>query len=179
TVGNDSNDNTVGIQYSFGDEIIPQTGPTVQVFTFNVVVTKVAKGGTTGLKGAKFGLYKEEACTTELKVATTGSDGKTNFGGYQLDAGTYYVKEIEAPKGYILDPTPHAVTITPVYDESSSTVTVSYETNKNGTITIENVNISAPQTGGMGTIMFTIGGAALIAAAGVMFVMLKRKKTSK
>ncbi|MGN0459797.1 MAG: SpaH/EbpB family LPXTG-anchored major pilin [Ruminococcus sp.] len=180
TVGNDSNDNTVGIQYSFGDEVIPQTGPTVQVFTFNVVVTKVVKGETTPLSGAKFGLYKEEACTTMLKDATTGNDGKTNFGGYQLKAGTYYVKELEAPKGYILDSTVRTVKITPTYDTTNSTVVVSgYATNENGTITIENVKISAPQTGGMGTIMFTIGGAALIAAAGVMFVMLKRKKTSK
>lgn len=180
TVGNNSNDNTVGIQYSFGDSIITQTGPTVQVFTFNVEVTKVVKNETTPLSGAKFGLYKEEACTTKLAEATTGNDGKTNFGGKQLKAGTYYVKELEAPKGYILDSTAYPVTIKPNYDTTGGTVTVSgYQANSDGKITVENIKISAPQTGGMGTMMFTIGGAALIALAGVMFVMLKRKKTSK
>lgn len=181
TVGRDSNDNTVGIQYSLGDSIITQTGPTVQVFTFNVEVTKV-DSNSNKLQGAKFGLYSQRNCNDNSKLAeaTTGNDGKTNFGGKQLKAGTYYVKELEAPKGYILDSTAYPVTIEPNYDTTGGTVTVnSYQANSDGKITVENIKISAPQTGGMGTMMFTIGGAALIAAAGVMFVMLKRKKTSK
>ncbi|MGN0477314.1 MAG: SpaH/EbpB family LPXTG-anchored major pilin [Ruminococcus sp.] len=182
TVGRDSNDNTVGIQYGFGDEVIPQTGPTVQVFTFNVVVTKVDSNGNK-LSGAKFGLYSKNDCTDNDLLAegtTAGSEGTTDFGGIQLDAGTYYVKELAAPKGYILDSTVRTVTITPTYDTTGATVVLKgYATNADGKITVTNIEISAPQTGGMGTMMFTIGGAVLIAAAGVMFVMLKRKKTSK
>lgn len=182
TVGNDSNDNTVGIKYKTTGDVQTQQGPTVQVFTFNVAVTKVVKGGTTPLSGAKFGLYSKRECSDNSKLAeaVTGNDGTTNFGGKQLAAGTYYVKELEAPKGYILDSTAYPVTIAPNYDKSGDKVVVNgYQANSNGNITVENIKISAPQTGGMGTMMFTIGGAALIAAAGVMFVMLKRKKTSK
>ena len=181
TVGRDSNDNTVGIQYKTTGNVKTQQGPTVQVFTFNVEVTKV-DSNSNKLQGAKFGLYSKRDCNDNSKLAeaTTGNDGTTNFGGKQLKAGTYYVKELEAPKGYILDSTAYPVNIAPNYDTTGGTVTVSgYQANSDGKITVENIKISAPQTGGMGTMMFTIGGAALIAAAGVMFVMLKRKKTSK
>ncbi|MGN0488248.1 MAG: SpaH/EbpB family LPXTG-anchored major pilin [Ruminococcus sp.] len=179
TVVNDSNDNTVGIKYKTSGDTKTQQGSTVQVFTFNVVVTKVDANGTK-LSGAKFGLYSDEACTTEIATAVTNDNGTTNFGDYQLEEGTYYVKELEAPKGYILDSTVRPVTISPTYDTTGTTVTVSgYTANSDGKITVKNIKISAPQTGGMGTMIFTIGGAALIAAAGVMFVMLRRKKTSK
>ena len=47
------------------------------------------------------------------------------------------------------------------------------------TKTVENVKITVPKTGGMGTTLFTICGASLIVLAGVMFVVLKKKKTSK
>ncbi|MFQ9783984.1 MAG: LPXTG cell wall anchor domain-containing protein, partial [Ruminococcus sp.] len=47
------------------------------------------------------------------------------------------------------------------------------------TKTVKNVKITVPKTGGMGTTLFTICGASLIVLAGVMFVVLKRKKTSK
>ncbi|MDD6644574.1 MAG: SpaH/EbpB family LPXTG-anchored major pilin [Oscillospiraceae bacterium] len=181
TVGRDSNDNTVGIQYKTTGNVKTQQGPTVQVFTFNVEVIKV-DSNSNKLQGAKFGLYSQRDCSDNSKLAeaTTDRAGTTNFGGKQLKAGTYYVKELEAPKGYILDSTAYPVTIEPNYDTTGGTVTVrDYQANSDGKITVENIKISAPQTGGMGTMMFTIGGAALIAAAGVMFVMLKRKKTSK
>ncbi|MGN1130260.1 MAG: SpaH/EbpB family LPXTG-anchored major pilin, partial [Ruminococcus sp.] len=179
TVGNDSNDNTVGIKYQTSGNAKTQQGPTVQVFAFNVVVTKVDESSAK-LSGAKFGLYSDEACSSEIATAVTNDNGTTNFGGYQLQEGTYYVKELEAPKGYILDSTVRTVKITPTYDTTGATVTVSgYAANSDGKITVKNIKISAPQTGGVGTMIFTIGGAALIAAAGVMFVMLKRKKTAK
>ena len=39
--------------------------------------------------------------------------------------------------------------------------------------------VTVPQTGGMGTMMFYVGGAALIACAGVLLFVLKRKKAAK
>ncbi len=74
------------------------------------------------LAGAEFGLFTDQACTkpykaknadgtegsTEMK-ATTGSDGRMNFKG--LDAGTYYLKEISAPAGYVTDTTVHTIVI--------------------------------------------------------------------
>lgn len=180
TIGNSSNDNSDGLVYANnqGEQTAP--GETVQVFTFNVQVKKVDAANTSKtLKGATFELYDNEACTgAALATAATGEDGTTNFNGMQLKAGTYYVKETAAPAGYILDSTPKAIEINPEYNTSTSTVTVGL-TNGTAEITVKNVTLSAPSTGGMGTIMFTISGAILIAAAGVMFIILKRKKTTK
>ena len=39
--------------------------------------------------------------------------------------------------------------------------------------------VTVPSTGGMGTMMFYVGGAALIACAGVLLFVLKRKKAAK
>ena len=64
--------------------------------TFN----KVNKDGT-GLSGASFALYTDEDCTTQLETATSvGKTGTVTFD--RLRAGTYYLKDIQAPEGYVL-----------------------------------------------------------------------------
>ena len=63
--------------------------------TFN----KVNKDGT-GLSGASFALYTDEDCTTQLETATSvGKTGTVTID--RLRAGTYYLKEIQAPAGYV------------------------------------------------------------------------------
>lgn len=74
------------------------------------------------LQGAVFGLFTDEAGTVPYKAkkadgtagdtamtATTGADGRMNFAG--LDAGTYYLKEISAPAGYVTNSTVHTIVI--------------------------------------------------------------------
>lgn len=54
------------------------------------------------LQGAVFGLYKDADAAGDLvKTAYTDQYGKAQF--IDLDAGTYYVREIAAPNGYVLD----------------------------------------------------------------------------
>ena len=75
------------------------------------------------LEGAKFGLYTNEGCTTlytnsNVTPAVTGeftsdAHGKLNISG--LDAGTYYLKEISAPAGYIKSTDVWEIKITPTY----------------------------------------------------------------
>ncbi len=62
------------------------------------------------LQDAVFGLYKDAdaAGDTEI-IKSTGKDGKALFA--DLEAGTYYVKEIAAPNGYALDTTVRRFTI--------------------------------------------------------------------
>lgn len=196
TVGKTSNDNKVSLNYANDDTEIVEPGPTVQVFAFNLQVVKEDNGGQK-LAGAKFDLFKADK-TTKIATATSDDNGLVQFTEngkeIQLAAGTYYVQETEAPEGYVL-PTGDAawteITVTPTITQKTNAGVndAQYEltglTNAGDntfafvTKTVKNVKITVPKTGGMGTTLFTICGASLIVLAGVMFVVLKRKKTSK
>ena len=73
----------------------------------NVEFTKVdADHPNTGLEGAKFALYTDVIETTAYKTATSDKDGKVTFTELPYDTktgATYYMKEIQAPSGYVLD----------------------------------------------------------------------------
>lgn len=62
------------------------------------------------IRGAKYGVYRDEECENQLTILTTDAEGKTNTA--ELEPGTYYIKEIMAPEGYRLDDTVYPVTIT-------------------------------------------------------------------
>ena len=113
------------------------------------------------LEGVLFGLYTTREAATAGKLPaddenglvvnknypngatfTTTSDGIITFTG--LDAGTYYLKELHAPNGYIKDGDVHEVVITATYEEKNITETVSgmevnYQTSvlKDYTVTID------------------------------------------
>lgn len=62
------------------------------------------------LQDAVFGLYKDADATDNLEIIkSTGKDGKALFA--DLEAGTYYVKEIAAPNGYALSDDVHTFII--------------------------------------------------------------------
>ena len=67
-------------------------------------------GGENDLEGAEFGLYRNDQCTDPIRSATTDKQGNLTFG--RLLYGTYYVKEIAAPEGYIKDKTLYTFTLT-------------------------------------------------------------------
>lgn len=61
---------------------------------------KIVKGNDMySLKGAKFEVYSDSALTKSVGTLTTDEDGRTKE--LSVEAGTYYVKETKAPKGYI------------------------------------------------------------------------------
>lgn len=70
---------------------------------------KVNKEGA-GLSGARFALYNDEECTTQ--IATVESDDNGNVTFDKLRAGTYYLKEIQAPVGYVASNEKWTVTVT-------------------------------------------------------------------
>ncbi len=86
--------------------------------TGRIALTKVSanEGLTTGnsgysLKGAVYAVYSDEACKTEVGRLTTGEDGHAESG--DLTAGTYWVREVTAPKGYELDTHAYKVIVEP------------------------------------------------------------------
>ncbi len=73
-----------------------------ELTSYELVLTKKDDANTV-LSGAKYGLYNSSKKL--LKSGTTGSDGKLKFAYNLLPNTDYYVKEITAPAGYVLDDT--------------------------------------------------------------------------
>lgn len=130
------------------------------------------------------------------------SDATGRLIGFKgLDAGNYWFKETKAPTGYAKNETAHSVVISATFnedgtlanytvkvDDASSTYTATYQKNDQGQTTgtvtktegnttdvIGNNNIGTlPSTGGVGTLIFTLMGAAFVAlAAGLLYRMKK------
>ena len=62
------------------------------------------------LSGAVYGIYSDSACKTEVGRLTTDATGVT--GTISVSKGTYYVKEITAPLGYLLNEEIKTATVT-------------------------------------------------------------------
>ena len=114
-------------------------------------------------------IYKKLADGTDgLTVITTDATGRFRLEG--LKAGTYYLKEIKAPDGYNLLKKPVEITI----DETGS-VLVGNETADE--VLVENkTGAPLPSTGGVGTGIFYGTGAALMAGAGLVFLIGKKRR---
>lgn len=96
-----------------------------------------------------------------------------------LAAGDYWIVETDAPDGYNGVTAPIKVTVTASKDNNVNKWTIS----QNGTpesdkvIDIENSTGSRlPGTGGMGTILFTVIGVALVIAVAGSFVVSRRRR---
>lgn len=145
------------------------TGNTVNVYTLTLNVGKVDGNTKAPLAGATFKLTSDTDTTGT--TLTTGEDGSVTFTG--LKAGKYYVEETVAPEGYNINSKKFEITI-------STQGIVTGDNVKDNKLVVSDFPLSVPQTGGAGTVMFTIGGIALIACAGVLFfVVMRKKKTSK
>ena len=72
---------------------------------------KIKKIGddSTPLAGVKFGIYKDANCTNKVQEVTTGTDGTVTVS--ELDAGTYYIKELSTVKPYVVDGLTHSVIV--------------------------------------------------------------------
>lgn len=72
--------------------------------------TSITNGNSCySLEGAKYGVYSDAGCTNLVTTMTTNSDGYAE--SEQIDRGTYWVKEISAPKGYLIDTRAYSVTV--------------------------------------------------------------------
>lgn len=219
-----------------------------RVYSYRLQINKVDKEGKP-LAGAQFEIYtktgneasdnplkftgdkgsyilassSEETTVTKLQVSdVTGEETKTggNLLIKGLDVGTYVIKEVTAPEGYVLPDGQMEVMITVAnaldgsIDSVSHTETGSFKlytandtdakpnkdgvyitntdaakdipnTTFNNTVTIDVLNTSnadaefeLPSTGGMGTLIFTVGGLFVMAGAVVLAVMMYKKRNA-
>ena len=207
-IGSAGNPNTVNLTYSNnpnkGGE--GETGKTPDdkniVFTYKVVVNKVDKENK-ALAGAEFTLSKVNADNTATVVKTFTLAGNqetdpTTFTATGLDDGTYVLKETKTPAGYntiadqyftitaeheITADNPKLTSLSGDKLTGSAQSTITFTANKDaGSLTTNVVNekgSTLPSTGGRGTTMIYIIGAALVVTAGVVLVMRKKMNSDK
>ena len=72
-------------------------------------LTKTDESSGVKLSGAVYGIYADSGCNNLVQTMTTDSNGYAKSAA--LVAGTYYVKEITAPKGYVLSGKVHTLTV--------------------------------------------------------------------
>ena len=142
----------------------------VKVETFKIDVFKYDQADEKGLAGAEFALYDEtaidqdgnliEGATPVLEGIVSGENGHVVIDG--LDAGKYALVETKAPDNYVKSDTPLMLTIEAGIEPN--------------VVNVKFANSKIPHTGGMGTTLFTIGGVVLLAAAGTLFVVSRRKQ---
>ena len=190
-----------------GSETGTVNTPTTYVYNFNMDVDKYADTDTNKkLKYAVFVLYKDNGTDKEYykqdasknvtwvaeaeketaaTQKTTDATGKATFEG--LKAGTYYLEEITAPRGYNKLKAPEKVEIIASYntDGTLNTGIAGCElkqdaANGNHYYQVESISNKAgavlPSTGGIGTTIFYVLGSILVLGAAVLLIVKKRMK---
>lgn len=180
-VGTGGNTNTAELAYGDTAGLLKQATATVYTYSFDLVKTD---SSNKVIDGAKFELYDSDE-TTEIKVvkiadgsyrvALSGESGVAIEAGNVtisgLANGTYYVKETEAPAGYIKAESLGTVTI----NNGNNSATVSGGAYSSGGVRVVNEQgTELPKTGGIGTAVFYAGGITLMVCAGAL--LLRRRK---
>ena len=79
----------------------------VKKTTANEIVTN--GNAMYSIAGATFGIFSDQNCSNQIGTLTTNENGETNE--VEVTAGTVYIKELSAPKGYKLDTTVHSLKV--------------------------------------------------------------------
>ena len=221
TSGFDANTNKATIEYSNTPTTTEDKDKTTYHYTFDIdgnvfgsmtgkEIVKVGVDATTGelitaessstttttpLQGAKFGLYKVGDDAEAVAEVLTDVNGLMTF--KRLDAGEYYLKELQAPAGYKTDSTQVPVSIKAELNTDgtlksySITIngenTTTYTANNSGpettvdmtgdTSLFNNYKAGAlPSTGGSGIYFYIAAGLILIGLAIVVYVYNRRRE---
>lgn len=168
------------------------TPDTVYVHTHKLTINKVDESKQ-GLAGAEFELYRGtdvngatmkfvDLTNGNYRVAKEGEGNTTTklvspAGGTitveGLDAGEYRLVETKAPDGYNKLSAPVAIKIGATTENAGQNITVTGNTQE----VINKAGSLLPETGGIGTVMFTIiGGVGILVIAASFLLGNKKKK---
>jgi len=165
--------------------------------------TEVPGTNASGVAFTKYIVAEGAGTTDTLKVHAEGEETITldhlNYGGHRgdvfifgLSEGKYELVETKAPDGYILPDTPFEIEIVDAIGELGSVGTLSVTSSHTGSGSIVNTNgmgeqiltvwaditnapgSALPETGGMGTTLFTVLGVVLMVGALAFFTSRKR-----
>lgn len=196
----DGNTNTAKVEYTNNPSgSLTSSEDTEKVYTYGIKLTKQGEGEN--LDGVEFKLEKKDGenyvAVTGLKgmaddgTLTTDTDEKGNKGTLNiegLDADVEYrLTETKTADGYTLLKNPIVINLTgsegtltaPTATCGGEDITMGIDANAGyATITVtNNKGFTLPETGGMGTYLFTIGGIVIM--AGAAFALFAMKKKSK
>lgn len=196
TVGNKAQINTAmknTTYLTYGENNLETDKSETETYTYGIPVFKYT-GTNTPLADAKFILSKVENATEADAIKFTSNGAfyrytidQTNGGGYTtlvsptkgsfeiqgLEAGTYYLKETEAPKGY-----------------NKIQKSIKIEILEGGSIKVDNNAITGdvrvqnntgsilPSTGGMGTTLIYVVGSILVLASGIVLFSKRKEGTN-
>lgn len=195
---------------------------TTKVFDYYLKLNKVKDNTEEPLQGAKFSVYMNETGDDAIPfVKETDTDGtvyyrpaakdettdtvkvlEANFLIRGLDANTYYLEEVETPKGYTKPKGRFKIVMTSNFDNGKHTGKLDSDKSQSFmaavnpadkdlifagsgadtslmhqfSATIKNFSTpNLPTTGGTGTVLLSIGGVVLM-AAGAYLIFFRKKK---
>ena len=143
------------------------------------------------------GIFQGWVDAAEASTLTTDENGLIAIKG--MEGGTYTITETKAPTDYNLPSQPFTVTLTAQkeltqnWNTTASDVLKNFSGTVNNSTATDNANISVdgytatltvkntkgaelPETGGIGTKLFYVGGGALVLASAVILISKKRAK---
>ena len=173
--------------YTFGIKVFKQdesgkalTGAEFNLADSNNTTLQFVRLGEGQYRLAKEG--EQGAATTTLAVNKKGQLNVYGLKGADANGNslTYKLTETKAPDGYVKLTSPISVTLTPQKDSNNDYTGTLGTTTDAGYVT-ENVKNqksgTLPQTGGIGTIIFRVLGALMV-AGGVLLIGSRRKKNA-
>lgn len=170
------------------NKIIKDTDMMLAGATFQIYRNEAdAKSGTNAIKltgsNGNYTVAADQNTETNIDMVSVEQkyDGSTNANLHLhgLAAGDYWIVETKAPDGYNKLANPIKVTITKsaTGNENDWTISKNDVSEADKIIDIENsTGTTLPETGGIGTIIFTVIAFALIIGVAISFVNSRRKK---
>lgn len=179
---------------TYGDKNTKTDKSETETYTYGIPVFKFT-GNDTPLAGAKFILTTDKNVNeanaikfTQVYEKYTYVAGQQNgittlesqSNGYikiqGLEAGTYYLKETEAPKGYNKISEPIKIVVG-TDENGKQTITVS-DRSVDKVKVQNNTGSLLPSTGGMGTTLIYVVGSILVLASGIVLFSKRKEGTN-